>query len=372
MTSVPFIDLKREAAFFESELISTTKEVIRSGIYINGENVLKLEKYLADYCGTKYCISVGNGSDAIELVMRSLGISIGDEVICPANSFIASAWAISAVGAKPVFADVEDDLLMTLKNIKKCVSKKTRAILTVHLTGKLSDIDSITKFCDEKNILLIEDAAQAIGAENESGKRAGNFGIAGCFSMHPLKNLSIYGDGGFVTTNSEDLANDIKVLRNHGLINRDEASKWGFNSRLDELQAAYALIKLEKIEYLTKKYIEIAEFYSKNIINEIVKPSTRKGFRDVFHNYVVRVPKKYRDLIMKTLLINGVETKIHYPIPLHLQKCSSNLNYKVGDFPNAENFANSMISLPIHPFLSLHEITHVCDTLNNVYKDICG
>tara|TARA_Y100000589_G_scaffold329380_1_gene375718 strand:- start:2444 stop:3562 length:1119 start_codon:yes stop_codon:yes gene_type:complete len=372
MINVPFIDLKREAAFFESELISITKEVIRSGIYINGENVLRLEKHLADYCGTKYCISVGNGSDAIELVMRSLGISMGEEVICPANSFIASAWAISAVGAKPVFADVEDNLLMTLNDIKKCVSKQTRAVLTVHLTGKLSDVESIKEFCDEKNILLIEDAAQAIGAKDESGKKAGNFGIAGCFSLHPLKNLSIYGDGGFVTTNSEDLANDLKVLRNHGLINRDEASKWGFNSRLDELQAAYALIKLKKIEYLTEKYIEIARFYSKNINDKILKPSTRKGCRDVFHNYVIRVPQKHRDLIMETLLINGVETKIHYPIPLHLQKCSSNLNYKVGDIPNAEMFAKSMISLPIHPFLSIQEMTHVCDTLNNVFKDICG
>lgn len=372
MLKIPFVDLKREANFFKKELIRVTQEVIISGNYIGGNNVIKLEEELANYCGTKYAVTVGNGSDALVFAMRALGIRKGDEVICPSNSFIASAWAIEAVGAKPVFCDVEDDLLISIEQIKKCISVNTRAILAVHLTGKLCNVEPLIDFCEENNIFLLEDAAQAMGAEDNIGRRAGSFGVAAGFSMHPLKNFAVYGDGGFLTTNSEEIAKEVKLLRNHGLINRDAAIKWGFNSRLDSLQAAYALVKIKKLEELTVKYIEIANLYSQNLTNKLKKPTTRKGCRDVFHNYVVSVDPQIRNLVMKRLLDYGIETKIHYPIPLHLQDCARSLGYKPGDIPNTERLAKSMISLPIYPFLEREEIDHVIYFLNKVVFEILG
>ena len=217
---------------------------------------------------------------------------------------------------------------------------------------------------------MIEDSAQAIGAHDANNKKAGSFGIAGGFSLHPLKNLAVYGDGGVVTTNSYDLYEKVKILRNHGLINRDECLFWGLNTRLDELQAAYALVKMKYIENWTENYISIAENYSQNISNKVIKPKTMPGFRDVFHNYIIVVDPEIRNILMKKLLEKGVETKIHYPIPLHLQPCSSELGYKEGDLVNAERLAKSMISLPIYPLLTGREINYIIDTLNTLVEEI--
>ena len=367
---VPFVDLSREANSILEEIIQSTRQVISSGIYINGENVKKFEKEFALYCGVNHAISVGNGSDALTFIMKGLNIGENDEVICPGNSFIASAWSIAATGATPVFCDVEDDLLLSVETISKCLTPKTKAVMAVHLTGKICNLDLIAPFCEKKNLFLIEDAAQSIGSISESGQRSGSYGVAGAFSLHPLKNLAVYGDGGVVTTNSEYLSNQIKLLRNHGLVNRDESLIWGFNSRLDELQAAYGIIKLKYIEEWTKKYIEIANQYSSKLTNKIIKPITRKNCRDVFHNYVILVPPNFRDLIMKKLSKLEIETKIHYPIPLHLQKCSSKLGYKNGDIPNVERLAKSMISLPIYPSLTQYEINYIINSINQIITDL--
>ena len=367
---VPFVDLSREASSVSDELLEITSKVINSGQYVFGPYLKSFEEKFAEYCNVKYAVGVGNGSDALVLIMKALGIGPGDEVICPANSFIASAWSIIAVGATPVFCDVEDDFLISLLNIKKAYSKSTKAVMAVHLTGKLCEMNSIGNFCRENNIFLIEDAAQAIGAKNINNNKAGSFGIAGGFSLHPLKNLGVYGDGGVVTTNSFELAEKIKKFRNHGLENRDKCLYWGLNTRLDELQAAYALIKIKYIESWTNKYIFIANTYSKKIINKIMKPQTNLGFRDVFHNYIIVVKPRIRDTLMHRLLEVGVETKIHYPIPLHLQPCASELGYKKGDFPNTERLAKSMISLPIYPLLKKREINHVISSVNSIFEEI--
>ena len=363
---VPFVDLSREASSISDELINVTSKVINSGQYVFGPHLDLFEKKFADYCNVKYAIGVGNGSDALVLIMKSLGIGPGDEVICPANSFIASAWSIVAVGAKPVFCDVGSDFLISLENLNRILTKSTKAIMAVHLTGKLCDMKNLSKFCKENELFLIEDSAQAIGAEDNNNKKAGSFGIAGAFSLHPLKNLAVYGDGGIVTTNSFDLSDKIRKLRNHGLVNRDKCLEWGLNTRLDELQAAYALVKIKYIENWTKRYISIAEVYSNNITDKVIKPKTRVGYRDVFHNYIIVVPQEIRDPLMSKLLGLGVDTKIHYPIPLHLQPCSSSLGYKEGDLPKAERLSKSMISLPIYPLLEDKEIDYVIYVLNQL------
>ena len=367
---VPFIDLTREANFLLEELRSETDEVLQSGQYINGPKVKKFEKEFANYCNVDYSVSLGNGSDGLTFIMKALDIGEGDTVICPGNSFIASAWSIIAAGAKPIFCDVNEDMLISVEEIKKVILPSTKAVMAVHLTGKLCEVDQITKFCKEKNIFLIEDSAQAVGAKDSNDHKAGSFGIAASFSLHPLKNLAVYGDGGIVTTNDKSLFEKITLLRNHGLINRDQSKIWGFNSRLDELQAAYALIKLKHLEEFTKRYISIANLYSENISNKITKPKIRNAQRDVFHNYVIRVEPSCRNQIIDLLLKEGVETKIHYPIPLHLQECSSSLGYQEGDIPNVEYYSRSMISLPIYPLLKNEEIEFVIETLNNIIKRI--
>ena len=367
---VPFVDLSREASSISSELLAITSKVISSGQYICGPHLNLFEQKFAEFCNVKYAIGVGNGSDALVLIMKSLGIGPGDEVICPGNSFIASAWSIVAVGAKPVFCDVEDDFLISIKNIKNSFTNSTKAVMAVHLTGKLCNMKDIGKFCLENNIFLIEDAAQAIGAKDPDNNQAGSFGIAGGFSLHPLKNLAVYGDGGVVTTNSFELAEKVKQLRNHGLVNRDKCLKWGLNTRLDELQAAYALVKMNYLEEWTNKYIAISEVYSAGIIEKVIKPKTNFNYKDVFHNYIIVVKPKVRNIIMDRLLEIGVETKIHYPIPLHLQPCSRQFNYKEGDLPNVERLAKSMISLPIYPLLKEDEINYVIESVNSVVDEI--
>jgi len=366
---IPFINLSREAEHFLPKLLGSTEKVLKSGMYINGPNVQTLEKNLCKYLQVKHVITVGNGSDALTFILKSLDINPDDEIICPANSFIATSWSIVAAGAKPVFCDVGDDFLLDINDFERKVTTKTKAVIPVHLTGRVFDTEKISQLCKDKNIEIVEDAAQSFGAISKNGKKTGTLGKAGAFSLHPLKNFAIYGDGGIITTNSSELADKCFLLRNHGLKNRDEASIWGFNSRLDELQASYALVKLPQIEKLTIRYIEIAKYYDKNLTNSIKKPFIREKYRDVYHNYVVLVPSEIRDLIMKKLLDSGIETKIHYPIPLHLQKCANNLNYQIGDIPRAELFAKSMISLPIYPELKDSELSYIVNRFNEIYKN---
>ncbi len=368
--NIPFVDLSREAEQYLPELINNTKQVLKSGQYINGSFVKALEESVANYLGVKYAISVGNGSDALTFILRTLNIKEDDEIICPANSFIATSWSIVAAGAKPIFCDVNEDYLLDPHDFERRITEKTKAVIVVHLTGRVFEINLIKEICSKKNIKIIEDAAQSFGAFNNKRIMTGALGLAGAFSLHPLKNFAIYGDGGIISTNNKLIAEKCMKLRNHGLVNRDEAEIWGYNSRLDELQASYALVKLNNIEDLTHKYINIAKYYDKNITNKVFKPEIRNTQRDVYHNYVIRVPLMIRDSLMQELLKCGVETKIHYPIPLHLQKCASKFNYKLGDIPNVETFSKSMISLPIHPYLSEEELDYVCTNFNRIYNNL--
>ena len=368
--NIPFVNLSREAEHFLPFLLKKTEKVLKSGIYINGPNVKELEKKVASYLNVKHVVSVGNGSDALTFILRSLNLSSNDEIICPANSFIATAWAIIASGAKPVFCDVDKNFLLDINDFKNKVNSNTRAVIPVHLTGKVFPTEQISDFCFANNIKIIEDAAQSFGAGKNNEYKTGAISDAAAFSLHPLKNFAIYGDGGLISTNNSEIADSCILLRNHGLKNRDEAKIWGYNSRLDELQAAYALTKLEEIDDLNNRYIEIAKRYDKGISPLAEKPELRAEYKDVFHNYVILVPEIRRNSIMSNLHQRGVETKIHYPIPLHLQECSKNLNYKIGDIPRCENYAKSMISLPIYPTLSNEEVDFIIETLNSELRSI--
>ena len=368
--NVPFVDLKREANFCFDGLTQAFNQVVKSGIYINGPSVTTLESKISNYLNVQHCISVGNGSDALVFILRALDIGDGDEVICPGNSFIATSWAIRAVGAKPVFCDVCDDLLFSSQSFFSSVTSKTRAFIPVHLTGRVADINSVRTFCSDNSIHIIEDSAQAFGAYDENGDFAGSLGVAGAFSLHPLKNFAVYGDGGLITTNDASLADKCRLYRNHGLVDRDSASIWGYNSRLDELQAAFALVKFKYIEEWSSRYNQIANFYNSNLTGEIRKPNIRSKSRDVYHNYVILVPSALRNILQAMLRDEGIDTKIHYPIPLHKQKCFVD---EFGDnylLPNVELFASQMISLPIYPLLQDSEISYVCDTFNRLYKKL--
>lgn len=358
---VPFVDLTRQFISLEDDLVEIFRNIGRSGNYIMGDTLAEFEQKMASFLGVKHILGVADGSDSLFLIMHALGIGKGDEVITAPNSFIASAWTIIATGAKPVFVDVDDDLNINVDLIESAITKKTKAILPVHLAGKPAKMDEIKYIAEKNNLFVLEDAAQAIGAKYK-GNNVGGLGLAAGFSMHPLKNLGLYGDGGFLSTNDSILYQKIKILRNHGLVNRDECTVWGYNSRLDSLQAAFASLKLDKLNCWNDKCRSIANQYNENLIG--VDLPLEDVFEEcVYHNYIIKT--KNRDEMIENLYQNGIETKIHYPIPIHLQKAAKNLGYKHGDFPKTENFSKTMLSLPIFPELTQNEVDFVIENVNN-------
>jgi len=240
---IPFVNPGLQYKGLREEILSRFDRISLTGNYVLGKEVEEFERNFADYCGTSYAVGVGNGSDALSFSLLGLGVKPGDEVITAPNSFVASAWTIANIGAKPVFVDVREDFNLNPRLIQHAITPKTKAIMPVHLTGRVADMEMINKIAGDHNLLVIEDAAQAVGASYKS-KMSGSFGDAGCFSLHPLKNLHVHGDGGVITTNNKDLYNRALKMRNHGLKNRNECEFWGWNSRLDEIQASIANLKL--------------------------------------------------------------------------------------------------------------------------------
>jgi len=362
---VKYINFPLQYKKIKTELFRTIENVFESGNFILGSEVEKFEKNFAKYCETKYALGVGNGTSALFLVMKALGIGNGDEVITASNSFLATAGAIVAAGAKPVFVDADDDYNINPNLIEKAITKKTKAILPVHLTGRPASLDKILEIADKNKIYLIEDAAQAVGAKY-NGKKVGSFGIAGCFSLHPLKNLNAYGDGGVITVKDKQLYENLKKMRNHGLKNRDECDFFAFNSRLDELQASILNVKMKYLDKWTKKKREIASFYQKKLSNIVKVPLDKSNEYAVYHTFIIQVNK--RDKLQKFLLQKGIETKIHYPIPIHLQRAAQYLGYKKGDFPKAEKQAEKILSLPIYPELKEEQLELVVKEIRNFYS----
>jgi len=346
---VKYVDLARQYEGILPEVVKAVEQVLKSGNFILGPQVKKLEEDFARYCNAKYAVGVANGTDALILAMKALGIGAGDEVIVPPNSFLASASSVVLVGAKPVFVDVCEDFNINPTLIEKAITKKTKAIMPVHLTGRPCDMDSIMDIAKKHGIQVIEDCAQAVGAEYRK-RKVGSFGIAGCFSFHPLKNLAAAGDGGIITTSDEKVYKRLLTARNHGLKSRDECEFWSINSRLDEIQAAILNVKMKHIDRWNDMRRKNAEYYI-NCLSGLVEVPREKPFeRSVYHTFIVKTDRRGE---MKAFLEDkGIETKIHYPIPIHLQQAAKSLGYNEESFPETARQRDTMLSLPIYSEMS--------------------
>jgi dTDP-4-amino-4,6-dideoxygalactose transaminase len=361
---VPYIDLAAQHLAIRDDLLKTVEEVLMSGQYILGKYVSDFEQQFAKIAGTSYSIGVANGTDALVLAMKALGIGKGDEVITAPNSFLASASSIALVGARPVFADVREDLNINPDFIESVITLHTRAIIPVHLTGRPAAMNEITDIARKSGIHVIEDAAQAIGAEYHQ-RRVGSLSAAGCFSLHPLKNLSACGDGGMITTSDEDLLKKIQMLRNHGLKNRDECITWSLNSRLDALQAAIVSEKLKYIDSWTHRRRYLASLYREELQDVVKVPVEPDYEKAVYHTFIIQAER--RDQLKDYLLAHGIDTKVHYPIPIHLQEAAAYLGYTKGAFPVAERLATTILSLPIFPELSDAQVQYVIEKIREFY-----
>jgi dTDP-4-amino-4,6-dideoxygalactose transaminase len=360
---IPLVDLKAQYATIRREIDEAVQRVLDETDFIGGSAVGEFEKAFAEYCGTHSVIGVSNGTDALQIALQACGVGHGDEVITAVNTFIATSEAISAAGAKPVFVD-NDPLTYTIDpgTIEKKISPRTKAIIPVHLYGQPAAMQAINEIATRRNLIVIEDAAQAHGARYR-GTIVGNLGRVACFSFYPGKNLGAYGDAGAVATNDEILSNRIRMLANHGRLKKYEHEMEGYNSRLDTLQAAILRVKLRHLDEWTHERQRHAAAYTERLSAEknIVTPTVSPESTHVFHLYVVRVPN--RDRVQQTLKAAGIATGIHYPIPLHLQPAYKYLGLPQGSFPVAERYAGEILSLPLYPELTAEQRTYVCDTL---------
>lgn len=357
---VPFVDLGRQFSHMEQQLTDGFISIGRSGQFILGPHVQTFENRIASFCQTKFAVSCGNGSDALFLSLKALGIGAGAEVIVPVNSFVATAWVVVAAGAIPRFVDVGENMNIDVAQLAGAITDRTKAIIPVHLTGRPAPMEEILRISNLHGLAVIEDAAQAVGAKL-NGRSVGSFGDAAGFSLHPLKNLGVLGDGGFITTNREDLYETLLTLRNHGLIDRDHCTLWGYNSRLDALQAYVANEKLGHLDRWNTRCREIAAKYRQALKPFVSVPIDALGEHAVYHNFVINTER--RDQLRAHLGRRNVGSNIHYPIPLHLQDAASQLGYRRGDFPRAEQFAQTMLSLPIFPELTDDEVDYVIATI---------
>lgn len=362
---VPFSILERQYKMYQKEYEAKALEILRKGWYILGEETEKFEEEYAKYTGTKYALGIDNGLNALVLAFRALNIGQGDEVIVQGNTFIATVMGITINGATPIFVEPDEYYNIDIEKIEEKITERTKAICVVHLYGQATRMDKILELCKKYNLKLVEDCAQAHGAEfNE--QKIGSFGDIGCFSFYPGKNLGCFGDGGAITTNNEEIYKKIKILRSYGSEKKYHHIEVGYNARLDELQAGLLRIKLSHLSELTDERKEMAEQYLKEIKNPRVQlPKVRENCSHVWHLFVVRVEN--RDKFQKYLEENGIGTVIHYPIPPHLSKAYENLGYKVGDYPITEGYSNTIVSLPLYNGMTSEEINYVIKKINE-YK----
>jgi UDP-2-acetamido-2-deoxy-ribo-hexuluronate aminotransferase len=347
---MPMLDTSSDLKIFENEILKEVESVILSGEYILGSKSLLLEKKLSEYVGVKHALGLANGTDALILGLKALGIKEGDEVITTPFTFFATAEAIAHVGAVPVFADIEEDTYnIDPAEIRKKITNKTKAIIVVHLFGLAAKMDEIMKIARNHGLYVIEDACQALGTTYK-GKKAGSIGDIGCFSFYPTKNLGACGDAGLLTTNSDEVSRKVQELRNHGSKQRYIHTSIGINSRLDEIQAAILLVKLKHFENLLDRRSKVAETYYSNLNDHFEIQNYISSREHTYHQFSLKVKK--RDELIRFLSDRQISTMIYYPIPLHLQKAFNFLNYKEGDFPHSELLAKEIVSIPIYPTLT--------------------
>ncbi|WP_128970898.1 DegT/DnrJ/EryC1/StrS family aminotransferase [Bradyrhizobium tropiciagri] len=366
---IPFVDLKAQYATLKDEVAEAIRGVLESTQFVGGEAVASFERDFAAYCQVPYARGVANGTDAIHLALRALGVGHGDEVVTTAHTFIATAAAIVAAGAQPVFVDIDPDThTIDPRMIERALTSRTKAIVAVHLFGQPADMGPIKDIARRRGLFVIEDAAQAHGAEYQ-GIRTGALGDVACFSFYPGKNLGAYGDGGAVTTNSAAIAERIERLRDHGRTTHYSHAEVGFNSRLDALQAAVLQVKLRRLDEWNDRRRRAAEWYSAELTHSGIKtPFVRMGSTHVYHLYVIITNE--RDVIRSRLDEVGVASGIHYPLPLHLQPAFAYLGYKRGDLPCCEEMAAQSLSLPMFPELTRDQVRGITATVRAVAE--CG
>jgi dTDP-4-amino-4,6-dideoxygalactose transaminase len=366
--NVPLFDLKQQHEPLRAELRAAVERVFDTQQFVLGPEVSALEDELARYCQVKHAIGCGSGSDALLLALMALDVKAGDEVITTPHTFFATGGAVARTGARPVYVDIDPRTYnIDPARIEAAINERTRAIIPVHLYGQCAEMDAISEIAARHKLPVIEDAAQAIGAE-DNGRRAGSMSQIGCFSFYPSKNLGAVGEAGLVTTNDDALAARLRALRAHGGATEYLHREVGFNSRLDALQAAVLRVKLPHLDAWAEARRSKAENYTLLLTNarlpfQLTPPFLRTNARHAFHLYVVRVPAEVRDPLLTHLRTHGVGTKVYYPVPLHLQECFQYLGYKEGDLPEAERAARETLALPMFPELTLEQQQYVVDVL---------
>ena len=343
------------------------KKFVKTGDFTLGKPLQVFEQKFAKLIGTKYAVGVNSGTDAIKLPLKAIGIKPGDEIITAANTFVATVGAITELGAKPVFVDCDDTFCMNVNLIEKKITKKTKAIVPVHFTGYMTNMKALMPLSKKYNIPIVEDACQSILA-NINNKNAGTWGVAGSFSLHPLKNINVWSDGGVITTNNYSLYKKLLLLRNHGLVDRDTVKICGYNSRLDTFQAVVGNWLLPSARSISNQRIKNANYLDRKLskINEIIIPPRPKNFRIVYHLYIVFSEK--RDELYKYCLKKGIEAKIHYPVPIYRQEAYKYLKHKKGDFKVSDEHAKKIISFPCDQHLSKKQLKYIAETVKSFYK----
>jgi len=361
--NISALDLKKQTIPIRQEIDAAIKNVIDNTSFVLGAGVSKFEETAAKYCNAKYAVGVSNGTDSISLSLLALGVGCGDGVICPAFTYYATAGAAAAIGARPVFADIDPDTYnISLESVEKILAKKNKlkikAIIPVHLYGQCADMDGILKLARKYKIKVVEDAAQAFGAEYK-GKKAGTLGDCGSVSFYPGKNLGAFGDAGLILTNNKSLADKIKILRNQGNLEKYYHVLLGRNNRMDTIQAVVLDVKLKYLDDWNKKRQAVAQYYNKCLAGLAIKtPFVPDYTTHIYHQYVLRTTssnKKFMDYLQE----HGIDSRVFYPVPLHLQKCFKYLGYKKGDFPQAEKAAKQTFTLPIYPELTGKEKNYI-------------
>jgi len=364
---VPFSYLDRQFADVDKYL-DDLRTFVKTGDFTLGKPLVEFEQRFAKKTRMPHAIGVGTGTDAIIMPMKMCGIGPGDEVITTTMTFYATVGAIVATGAKPVLVDSEDGLMIDPDKIEPATTPRTKAIVTVTFGGNIPDLERVKAIADKHKLVIFEDSCQSIGGEL-NGKPMGSWGEAAAYSLHPLKNLNVWADGGVVTTRSDELARKLRLYRNHGLVNRDEIEFFGINCRLDTIQAVIANRLMAELDFITQTKIKNAAYYDgawKDIPEFINVPVRRAGVKHVYHLYIIRA--KDRNGLLKFLVERGVEAKVHYPTPIHLQPAAKYLGYKRGDFPKAEADCDSIITLPGHQHLTREELDYTIQSVHDYYS----